>query len=80
MILPPVRLPDKAYLSTWLGLTSRQSNAAFYMAAAQDGDAMVEAFKRVQAAALEMEAALTEFRGCLLTRTGGTTPRLPGAS
>lgn len=64
MILPPVRLSPEAYLSTWVGLTSRQANAAFHLPG--DLDAKVEALKRVWNAAREMEAALTEYRQVLL--------------
>jgi len=64
-ILPPVKL-DTAYLSTWVGLTSRQANEMFYAAAAMDDRKAVAAATRVFNAAREMEAALTEYRQVLL--------------
>jgi hypothetical protein len=38
LILPPIKLPWKEVFSTWLGMTSRQANPAFYQVAAIDGE------------------------------------------
>jgi hypothetical protein len=49
-ILPPVELPWKEIFSTWLGMTSRQSNTGFYLAAPMDGKKTAARLQRLTAA------------------------------